>query len=736
VNAKTTLFTLTLVVVLLFAAPSARADTSIVVDFGPHASPQIAGHAEDQVNWLDADESDDTICTHCFAALELQRYLRTMTGRADDFTLVDDDHVPDDDLLLVGAPGFNRVSHDLADRLGVENEELLELGAEGYRIKTADVDSRQVTIVAGGGRVGTLYGAYDLLYRQGCRWFGLGDLHEVVPRTGWEPDFDVRESPDFATRGFHAWQHRAGPEFLLWMARNRLNYWCVEQEEHSLMHKLGLQMSCGGHDPQNRFLAPYAAYPYNHPIFDGDEGLPPDPYPVSEQYQGDANRGGKLSYFEAHPEWYALVKGIRVPGMRKDNPGFGTNYCTSNAHATDEFMKNCIQAFIDGPYRYAGVVRFWTLDVGKWCECDACKKLGSRTDRYMLLVHRLDQEIKKARAEGRIHRPIIIRFLAYADVLDPPTRPLPEGFDYSTCSATFFPIVRCYVHCFDDKTCSKNARYMKQLQGWATDPDRHYRGSICIGEYYNVSGYRNLPICFMHTMAHDIPYFHRTGARHFHYMHVTTGNWGNKALTNYQMARQLWDIDLDKERLWHDYFSARYGSSATTMREFYESLEMMLANVSELKYGLAGRLHRGSADLFPTTHLRYQADPTVESNGIPLTEIVTHAQTCRELIDRALATNENEVVRKRIAEDKQAFTYGERTVLFYDACTQAYQFARSGEVDKARLHFDDAKHLADLLQQDTVSVSLCYTPNDANALVASRALGALEKLEAIMEAKR
>ncbi len=41
-----------------------------------------------------------------------------------------------------------------------------------------------MTLVAGGGRVGTLYGAYDLLYRLGCRRFAPGELHEEVPQVG------------------------------------------------------------------------------------------------------------------------------------------------------------------------------------------------------------------------------------------------------------------------------------------------------------------------------------------------------------------------------------------------------------------------------------------------------------------------------------------------------------------------------------------------------------------------
>ena len=67
------------------------AATTIVVDCGRFASAAVAGEAEEQVDWLDADQADDTACTQCFAAVELQRYLRRMTGRNDDFNLVDDD---------------------------------------------------------------------------------------------------------------------------------------------------------------------------------------------------------------------------------------------------------------------------------------------------------------------------------------------------------------------------------------------------------------------------------------------------------------------------------------------------------------------------------------------------------------------------------------------------------------------------------------------------------------------
>jgi len=724
---------LPILVVLLTPVAFVFGQTRVVVDFGPYPSAQVAGNAQAEVDWLDADTSDDTVATECFAALELSRVLRQATGQSDDFVLVDDEAAPPQaELILVGGPASNAASRRLASALGVDGEELARLGPQGYRIRSTTVDGRRVTLVAGGGRVGTLYGAYDLLYRLGCRWLAPGEANEDVPHVAGIPDLDVAERPAFLTRGFHAWEDRADDDFLLWMARNRLNYWAVEQKDHPLLRKLGIRMSCGSHDAQWLFLNPHAPYAYNHPQFDGDDEKPDDPYPAGDAYGGDADSDGTLSYFEAHPEWFAMRGGRRVPGISHDNPGFGTNYCTSNEHATAEFMKHFVRALVDGPYRDAGVVRFWTLDVGKWCECPECQALGTRTDRNLLLVHALDQGIKKARAEGKINRPLIVRFLAYADVLEPPSRPLPEGFDYKTCSATFFPIVRCYVHNFDDPECERNTHYRRQLYGWATDPDRHYRGSLCIGEYYNVSGYRALPVCFMHTMANDIPYYHRVGARHFHYMHVTTANWGNKALTNYQMARQLWDVKTDCEALWDDYFSCRYGPAADVMRPFYESLERVFSNVSELKYGLARRLNRGAEELFPTSHLRYERKPGEKCDGPTLVEIVEHGRTCRELIDQALAMNLPERIKARIAEDERTFTYGERTVAYLHECVQAFRLGRSGKREEARPHYDEAKRLADLLRQDTESVAHCYTPYAANAFEATYATRALEHLAKLL----
>jgi hypothetical protein len=715
----------------VLATTTASADTAIVVNFGSHPSAEAAGHSEATVNWLDADTRDDTICTECFAAVELQAYLRKMTGRDQDFPVVDDDAPLVRDVILVGAPASNAASARLAPRLGIDVAQLNQLGPEGYRIKANSVDGHRVTLIAGGGRVGTLYGVYDLLFRHGCRWFAPGPVDEEVPRLERMFDLDVTERPDFAARGFLAWEDRGNPEFFLWMARNRLNEWCIEQSGHPLLHKLGIRLVSGMHDEETLFLDPGTPYPYKHARFPGAEDKPADPYPISPEYQGDANHDGKLSYFEAHPEWYAWEKGRRIPGIRG---WFGTNFCTSNPDAVTEFMRNFLRAIVAGPYRGSAIVRFWTLDAGRWCQCPQCLALGIPTDRNLLLVHRLDREIKKARADGRLDRSLVIRFLAYADVLQPPTRPLPADFDYQTCAATFYPIARCYVHDFADPKCKDNQRYVAQLAGWVSDPDRHYRGQVVIGEYYNISGFKCLPIGFQHTMANDIPHYYKAGARDFEYMHVTTGNWGNKALTNYQMARQLWSVRTDCPALWKDYFAGRYGAAAESMAQFYDALEKMLSNVRELKYGLARRLEQGAAELFPNAQLRYERRPGVACDAPTLVEIVDQAKVARKLMAVALKADLPPRIKSRIAEDERMFTYGERTVDYYHACVQGFQAARAGQIADARRHYDDAERLAGLLRADTTSTTQASShANAPNALVASGAAGAPAKLAQLLK---
>jgi len=712
------------------ASPSPPLAGVIAVNFGSYPSAQQAAVDEAAVNWNDANSADDTVCTASFAAVELQEYLRRLTGASDGWTIVKPAALAasrGQAAILIST--FDDLPPAYKKALSVSPSTAKNLGPEGYLLRTVTVSGGPVLVIAAPARVGLLYGVYGLLDRLGVRWYAPEKLHEVLPAAPLTalPALEAAETPRFLTRGFHAWENRAGRDFLLWMARNRLNYWCVEQEDKPFLHKLGIMLAGGAHILTSFYLGPNLDYPYNQTRFTGDESRSPDPYAVSREYQGDADKNGKLSYFEAHPEWYGLIKGQRSSRIDGD---FGDNFCTSNPDATAEFMKNAVHDLADGRYKDANVINAWTLDVGNWCECEKCKALGPPTDRNILFVDAYARAIKNAQAQKLINRPIRLLFLAYADVIDPPSRPLPTDFDYDMCIATFFPIVRCYVHNFDEPNCSVNLKYRKSLDGWFTDPNRHYKGQVCIGEYYNVSGYKCLPVGFRHTMAHDIPYYYGIGARHFHYMHVTTANWGTKALTNWQMARELWNPDAPAEGLWTDYFAGRYGRAAPVMVRFYGSLETMLSNVTDLKYSLARRLGRGDADLFPTQHLKYEKTASATDDGPDLDEIVEAAKNARRVLAEAAKLDLTEDIRSRIAEDERNFTYAERTVFFYDALCRAKFALDAGREPEALTAVKEAGDLAAPLKADTVSTKFSSAhANAADALEASYAAPAIKRFE-------
>ena len=59
---------------------SASGDITIVVNMGKYSSAESAAGDEANVNWRDVDAMDDTVCTECFAAMDLKRYLEKMRG--------------------------------------------------------------------------------------------------------------------------------------------------------------------------------------------------------------------------------------------------------------------------------------------------------------------------------------------------------------------------------------------------------------------------------------------------------------------------------------------------------------------------------------------------------------------------------------------------------------------------------------------------------------------------------
>ncbi len=701
---------------LLTVNPSA-ADVTIIANPGPLGSIEQAAVAEAKVDWWDDDATDDIACTESFAATELRDLLpRAADVSSDGVRLALPDKWPDKGhAILLTTGDSNPLLRSLKE---AETADVAGDAPGSFRIKTFTRDHLSITVIRGRDRAGTLYGAYAYLERLGVRFYGLGEQGTVYPAArGQLPrELDVAEQPHYLTRGFWTWENRGDRTFFTWMARNRLNFWCVASEQDLHFNKkVGMKLTAGGHVIQDQCLNPKAEYAYDHPDFTGDENKPADPYQAGPQAPRDADGDGKLSCFEAHPEWFGLVNGRRSDRINRD---FGDNYCTSNGDATAELVRNVVRECVDGVWRDVDVLNFWMLDVGKWCECDACKAQGIYTDRLMRVIDATLKGLAQARGEGRLKREVEIATLAYHETLPPPTRPLPADFDYAHCSVTFFPIERCYVHPLADPACTEiNRKLQEDFLGWTTGTGRYYTGAVFIGEYYNVSLLKSLPVLFPRIMAADIPWYHRNGARHFHYMHTPTRLWGTWTLNQYLMARLLWNTRTDVDRLLGEYFHRYYPTTSEQTREFYRELEYATANCKAYKhyvytadqqYGLRNRLmDSNKGEVFTLEHLHYEPYHPTLNDGPDLVEIVDAMHRARRHLDDALLACRDATEKTRLIEDERRFAYGQTMIDFIHHMTRVALFQRRNDPEQARREFELAERDAAILERivDLVQVA-------------------------------
>lgn len=641
----------------------------IAVSLAPYTTASDAANGAEAINWDGSDPARMRASTEAFAALELRHYLCRLSKANEQ----------DPKVFPIVAMNRSRnqktiILEDLSDRSAnaavvraARRENLAQrLSSRESFALVPDADN---LLIIGSDRVGVLYGVYSLLEMLGVRWYGPGDMGEVIHASAGLPfpAQTIIEEPKFVTRGFLAWENRGNREFYLWMARNRLNLWTIADTDRASEKQLGLQLDAGLHWISERYLNPD-------------------------------------KYMQAHPEWFGLVDGKRQ-GFKHE---FGVNFCTSNAEAVQEFTRNLLKDLSTGDWRDTDLLELWPLDVGKWCECDNCRRLGTPTDRLLTLVMHVRDALEAARRQGLIHHPIELVFPIYHETLPLPANPRWTPADYRDLIGTFFPIGRCYVHTLDDPDCTEyNTDYWQILETWK-QRDK-YPGQLEVGEYYNVSTMKSLPVIYKRIMAHDLPLYYAQGARHFHYMHVYTRLQGPKRLNNYLMAQLLWNPDANVEQLFSEYLNDFYGAGAGDARRFYDRLEFAMSSIQQWKhYGgehegecLVDQINRHADVLFGTEHLKLEEYHPAKNAGVSLGESVRALQECRTIMDRLRAEDLPGEVKLRLAEDDRNLRYAENTVNLYYYMAQALMARKQQNLEQARQFYRRTVPYAQGLRNET-----------------------------------
>jgi uncharacterized protein DUF4838 len=460
-------------------------------------------------------------CTLCFAAFELKNFLCKIIPK---LNLSIKESKPQN-------KAFIKLGFDRKDTMG------------GFTL----IPSKNALSILGHDRSGLLNGVYEFLRMQGLRWIEPGKKGEYCPKRSeleW-PEKEIDVTPSFKYRGIDAYREsQDSVEYMLWMARNRLNVCFRKAATGKFADKLGMLSRTGGHLLHHM--------------------LSPDRYLET----------GK-TIWEEHPEWY----GFPENGERLKKSATKVQLCISQGSLLD-FISDELLKMLDGKLKDVDIVDIWGFDTwGAVCSCQGCQQAGNGSDHNLILLSTLRTKLDKAQRDGQLNRKVLLTTTAYEGTvtLDAPTKPLPENLKDSEDICLFYPIRRCYRHHFEDTTCDINQKYSKAWIEWNKKASRM---SIWIGEYYNVSKFEDLPLLFMNKIPHDMRFYHASGGNGTTYMHAIFVNWAMRSLTQMQHAQYSWDINVNDEDFLSDYFESRYGRYAAAMRKAYTLIDKASADVS------------------------------------------------------------------------------------------------------------------------------------------------------------
>ncbi|MBN1623581.1 MAG: DUF4838 domain-containing protein [Clostridia bacterium] len=611
----------------------------IIANKGRFTSIKEAAFAEKEIDWWDDSNTDRTVCMECYAAIELSEHLSlcgcsvNLRDRCD-FADGDRCDTKNDALIYIGKAFAN--SEDNGGRDGC--------------FRCRQHGENFIINIWGQSGIESLYATYQFLDNLGFKWYLPDEKGNIIPESISLKELNVDIEYDFRTRAcYNEFIDDENPGFLLWASRNRMNMLRVNKFKNPhIVKKLGLAIMGGGHEIFYRYLNPSTV----------------------------PNEKSGKTYFEMHPDWFALIDGVR--SNKNENlraaEGYytGDNICTSNENGIATLAQNMIEAFNIGDYRHLEYLNLWAYDNGRWCQCEECKRIGNLSRRMLMLAYEINKIFVSAYKEGILKRRIKFVVPVYHETLQPPDKPLPDDFDYEYIIATFFPIERCYAHNINDSICTEsNSLLIKDYDGWNSKNGSNYKGELFIGEYFNVSSFASLPFLFCKLIANDIPFYYNTGTRHLYYMHISARKWGMLALTNNLLALLMRDRCADGQAYLDEMHELLYPNTKEIMIEFHKILEKASVNSKYLKHyqfskdgeksSLIANITRD--DKFPLSHCKFDYRDDSPESSISFIETMELFEEAKILINKA-ADYSSGAEGKRVEDELMRFEYGYKVMLF------------------------------------------------------------------------
>lgn len=379
---------------------------------------------------------------------------------------------------------------------------------EEYVIKSG----KNALWLIGASELAVQHAVWDLLHSFGYRQFFPGENWEVVPKKkDLAVAIDVRKKPDFYARriwynwGF--WGYNRQP-YVEWSKKNRMARGFMLNSGHSYGAIIG----------RNR------------------------------------------QAFKEHPEYFSLINGKR-------RTKGGTKFCTSNP----DLRKLVVDDAVRMVKRKPGLdsISLDPSDGGNWCQCEPCKKMGSVSDRALILANDAAAAINKLGLG-----PKYVGMYAYNRHCPPPSIKVHPNVIIS-CTTGFL---------------TGGFTFDQVVRGW-----QKQGATIGVYDYFSVIAWDwNLPrrarSARPKPLAAAIKKRHGMGARFYD---CESGDaWGPYGLGYYVANRVMWDVDEagKVDEIVDDFLTKAFGPAKAPMKAFYDLITV--DNMRRSSADIVGRMYR------------------------------------------------------------------------------------------------------------------------------------------------
>lgn len=238
-------------------------------------------------------------------------------------------------------------------------------------------------------------------------------------------------------------------------------------------------------------------------------------------------------YFKSHPEYYALVKGVRQPSQ----------LCLGNDEVYRIAVADLKKRMADNPD-----ATYWSVsqndDIG-YCECDKCKPVNDEQGTPAGSLIRFVNKVAGNFSDKKITT------LAYAYTHKAPKNLKPAANVY---------IFLSNIEAYRDKPLSEEgsaAQFRTDLKGWAG-----LTPNIFVWDYITQFTNYLAPFPNLHTLQPNIQYMKDNGVKGIFAQGSgeTYGEWAE--LRSYLEAKLLADSKADVKKLTADFLTSYYGPKA------------------------------------------------------------------------------------------------------------------------------------------------------------------------------